>query len=147
MRHWHDQRGSVSVELAILTPAFLLLIVFAIVAGRVAVAYNAIDLAAHDAARAASINRDAGTAQAQARTAALDTLTQQGLSCTDAPGNRPIVTVDTSGFSVPVGTSAAVSATVTCTVSFVDVALPGVPDSRRLTSTFVSPLDTYRGRS
>lgn len=140
-------RGSVSVELAILTPAFLLLIVFAIVAGRTAIAYNAIDLAAHDAARAASISRDAGTAETQALAAALDTLAQQGLGCVDTAGGAALVTVDTSGFRVPMGQPAAVSATVTCTVSFADVALPGVPTSRRLTSTFVSPLDTYRTRS
>jgi len=141
------QRGSVSVEMAILTPAFLLLMVFGIVGGRTAVAYNAVDLAAHDAARTASISRDAETAAVRAVAAALDTLAQQGLDCVDAPGGGPVVSVDTSGFAVPVGQPAAVSVTVTCTVSFADVALPGVPAQRRLTSTFVSPLDTYRSRS
>lgn len=143
----YPDRGSVSVEMAILTPAFLLLIVFGIVSGRVAVAYNAIDLAAHDAARAASISRDAGTAYQQGRAAAFDTLARQGLQCIDESGNRPLVAVDTRGFSVPVGQSASVSATITCTVSFADVALPGVPRTRQLSSTFVSPLDTYRTRS
>ena len=141
------QRGSVSVELAILTPAFLLLMVLGIVSGRTAVAYSVIDLAAYDAARTASLSRDAGTARALATVAAQDTLAHQGVSCVDTPDGEPLVTVDTSGFAVPVGQPAAVSVTVTCTVSFADVALPGVPDHRRLTSTFVSPLDTYRGRS
>lgn len=140
-------RGSVSVELAILTPAFLLLMVFGIVSGRTAVAYNAVDLAAHDAARAASISRDAGSARAQAVSAAWDTLARQGLGCIDAPGGGPLISVDTSGFQVPVGQPAAVSVTVSCTVSFADVAPPGVPDRRRISSTFVSPLDTFRGRS
>lgn len=141
------QQGSVSVELAILTPAFLLLMAFGIVGGRTAVAYNAVDLAAHDAARSASISRDAATAEVRAVTAALDTLAQQGLGCVDTPSGEPVVSVDTSGFRVPVGQPAAVSVTVTCTVSFADIAPPGVPDRRRLTSTFVSPLDTYRSRS
>ena len=54
------ERGSVSIEVAVLAPAFIALMVLAGVAGRSAVAAEAIDAAAHDAARAASISRSAG---------------------------------------------------------------------------------------
>lgn len=140
-------RGSVSVEVAILTPAFLLLIVMAIVAGRTAIAHNAIDLAAHDGARAASLARDATTAREAAVSAAVDSLSRQGLRCVnDVAGD---VLVDTSGFAQPVDSLELgfVSVTVTCEVSFADVAIVNAPATRELTSTFVSPLDTFRERS
>ncbi|HKT00085.1 MAG TPA: TadE/TadG family type IV pilus assembly protein [Rugosimonospora sp.] len=136
-------RGSISVELAILLPGFVYLIVLAVVTGRQVMAQGAIDLAAHDAARAASLSRTAPLAQTRARAAALDTLAQQGLAC-----NQLTVTVNTAGFAVPVGTPASVSVTVVCHVSFADLAaLPGVPGGRTLTASFVSPLDEYRART
>jgi hypothetical protein len=36
---------------------------------------------------------------------------------------------------------------VTCTVTFADVAAPGMPGSRRLQADFVSPIDVYRSRA
>ena len=59
-------RGSVSIEVAVLAPAFIALMVLAGVAGRTAVADEAVESAAHDAARAASISRDATTARREA---------------------------------------------------------------------------------
>ena len=38
------------------------------------------------------------------------------------------VTLDTSGFSRPVGTPASVAATVSCTVELSELSLPGQPD-------------------
>ncbi len=135
-------RGSISVELAILLPGFVYLIVLAVVTGRQVIAQGAIDLAAHDAARAASLSRTAPLAQSRAYAAALDTLAQQGLACASLT-----VTVNTAGFAVPVGNPASVSVSVACQVSFTDLAaLPGVPGNRTLTSAFVSPLDEYRSR-
>jgi Flp pilus assembly protein TadG len=136
------ERGSVAVEFAILMPAFIALIALAIVVGRQTVAQSAIEVAAHDAARAASISRTAGTAQSHATEAARSALDSQGLHC------EPLtVTVDTAQFSRPVGQPASVNATVHCTVSYADVALPGMPGSRNLDATFTSPLDVYRSRS
>lgn len=129
-----------SVEVAVLTPAFLMLLALAAVTGRTAIAQNALDIAAHDAARAASISRSAGAARTAGESAALDALRAQGLACT------PRVSVDTSGFGTPVGTPAAVTATVNCSVTFADLALPGVPGSRALSASFTSPLDRYRSR-
>lgn len=137
------QRGSVSVEMAILAPAFLLLIVLGIVHGRVAIAANAIDVAAHDAARAASISRTAAAAESNAIAAAAEALQQQGLECVEEPQIEP----DVSGFDQGGLQLVFVSVTVTCEVSFVDVKfLPFIPESRVLTSTFVSPVDIFRER-
>jgi len=142
-RRARRDRGSISVELAILLPGFVYLIVLAVVTGRQVIAQGAIDLAAHDAARAASLSRTAAVAQSRADAAALDTLTQQGLACASLT-----VTVNTAGFGVPVGNPASVTVTVVCQVSFADLAaLPGVPGARTLTASFVSPLDQYRSRT
>jgi Flp pilus assembly protein TadG len=143
-RHWQrrgDQRGSAAIEAAILGPPLLVLIGLAIVGGRIQVAGGAIETAAHDAARAASISRTAGQARAAAIAAANGTLSQQGLHCASLD-----VVVDTSGFSVPVGQPATVSASITCVVNFRDLVADRLPGSKTLTAQFVSVLDTFRTR-
>ncbi|MFI5953353.1 TadE family protein [Cryptosporangium sp. NPDC051539] len=134
--------GSIAVEFAILLPAFVLLIAVAAVIGRQTVAQTAIEGAAHDAARAASISRTAATAQARGTAAANDVLDAQGLHC-----DPVTVTVDTRQFARPVGQPASVTAVVSCSVAFSDIAVPGLPGNRTLSATFTSPLDLYRGRS
>jgi hypothetical protein len=86
-------RGSAAIEAAVLAPAMLVLIGVAIVGGRIQVSGGAIETAAHDAARAASISRTADQARTVAYAAAEATLTQAGLHCA-----RLVVVVDTSGF-------------------------------------------------
>lgn len=135
-------RGSVSVEMAVLTPAFLLLIAAAIGFGRIAVAANAIDVAAHDAARAASISRTGPAAAGNAQAAAAEALDQQGLDCLGGPTVAP----DVSGFARDDLDLVFVSVTITCEVSLTDIALPGLPESRVLTTTFISPIDIFRER-
>jgi Flp pilus assembly protein TadG len=134
--------GSLSIELAILLPAFLILALVTVGFGRETIAQSAVDLAAHDAARAASISRTAAGAQTSATSAAHTTLGDSSTTCTNVA-----VTVDASQFAIPMGQPASVTVTVACTVSLADLALPGFPGSRVLTSTFTSPLDIYRGRT
>jgi len=136
-----DERGSTSLELAVLTPVLLVLLALTIAVGRVSVAHGAVDQSAADAARAASLARTPAQAQADASDAAATTLAQQGLSCTQLT-----VTVDTSGFAVPVGQSAQVSAQVQCVVDLGDLAVPGLPGSLTETALMTSPLDVHRGR-
>ncbi len=134
------ERGSAAIELVLLIPALMVLVLFAVAGGRVAIAHGSVEQAAADAARAASIARTAGEAQASAAEAARATLANQGLSCTSLT-----VTLDTSGFATPVGTPASVAATVSCTVRISDLAVPGLPDPV-VRATVTSPLDVYRGR-
>jgi Flp pilus assembly protein TadG len=134
-------RGSVSLELAILGPVLLVLLGLAIAAGRISIAGSAVEAAARDAAREASIARDPAAASATARSAALDSLNRQNLHCTDLA-----VTVDTRGFSRPVGQPAQVTAEVRCSVSLRDLAVPGLPGSKALKASSVSPLDNFRTR-
>ena len=51
------EQGSVSVELALLAPALLLLLSFAVVAGRTQIAEGAVQEAARAAARPAALDR------------------------------------------------------------------------------------------
>ena len=142
-RDWNtaaDERGSAAIELVLLVPALMLLLMFAVAGGRVAIAHGSVQQAAADAARAASIARTGGSAQTSAGAAARATLANQGLTCASVA-----VTLDTSGFSRPVGTPASVAATVSCTVELSELALPGLPD-RVVSATVTSPLDVFRGR-
>lgn len=142
-RGWNtagDERGSAAIELVLLVPALMLLLMFAVAGGRVAMAHGSVQQAAADAARAASIARTAGAAQTTAVAAARATLANQGLTCASMT-----VTLDTSGFSRPVGTPASVAATVNCTVELSELSLPGLPD-RVVSATVTSPLDVFRGR-
>lgn len=134
-------RGSAAIEMAVLMPMFVALFTAAMLLGRVGNAISAVEMAAYDAARTASIARDAATAQTQALTTVDESLAQQGFSCVGGPD----VVVDASGFSQPVGTPASVTVSVTCMVTVGDIDLIGVPD-REVSASFVSPLDQYRTR-
>lgn len=78
--------------------AFLLFVGLIIFAGRVAIATQAVDSAATQAARTASIARTATDAGATARSAATSSLTSQQVNCVSTA-----VTVDTAGFAAPRG--------------------------------------------
>ncbi|MEU4397787.1 TadE/TadG family type IV pilus assembly protein [Micromonospora orduensis] len=149
------ERGSVSIEVAVLAPAFIALMVLAGVAGRSAVAAESLEAAAHDAARAASISRDADTAREAAVEAAQKQLNWHGLAC--ANNLNPTFSGSVAGtpvsfddaFSSPVGVDATVTVRITCLVSFTDLSLdvlPGMPTDNQITAGFTSPLDRYRSR-
>lgn len=139
---WRRDDGTSAIEAAILAPALLALLGLAIVAMRIEVAGASVESSAHDAARAASISRTAGEARTAARNAANTTLAAQGLVCRSLT-----VTVDTGQFTRPIGQPAAVTVTVTCVVDLGDISFPGLGGSKTMSSTFVSYLDQYRGRT
>ena len=134
-------RGVAALETAVLAPSIIALLLLMIAFGRVTDADGAVDSAAHAAARAASLERDAASAQDQAQAAAARSLEGEGITC-----RASSVNVDTSGYALDTGTDATVTATVTCTAPLSDIGLPGLPGAKTLTSSWTSPLDTYRGR-
>jgi Flp pilus assembly protein TadG len=136
------ERGSATLELVVWAPGLLLIVGLLLVAGRVSGANGAVEQAAVDAARTASLARSPAAALSLATATARQTLAAQGLVCTVMT-----VTVDTSGFSRPPGQPATVSATVTCPVRLSDLSLPGVPGTRIERHTSISALDTFRERS
>ncbi len=136
-----DERGAAAVELVLIVPALMMMVLFAVAGGRVALAHGSVQQAAAAAARTASIARTAGEAHTTSQAVATATLANQGLQCTTST-----VSVDTSGFASAVGTVASVTATVSCTVRLSDLSVPGLPGTVVVTETVTSPLDTYRGR-
>jgi hypothetical protein len=109
--------------------------------GRNAIATGAVEQAAVDAARAASLARTGALADTAARDAASRSLADQDLDCATIT-----IRVDTSGFRTRPGQSASVDTTVTCLLRLTDLALPGLPGSKRISATAVSAIDTYRER-
>ena len=133
--------GNAALELVILAPVLLGLLGLVIAAGRTSIAQGSVDAAARDAARQASIALTPAAAQEAGEASARAALRRDGLDCV------PAVVINTRQFSsVPVGQPATVSATVTCTVSLADLALPGLPGTAALQASFTSPLDIYRSR-
>ncbi|WFF02355.1 TadE/TadG family type IV pilus assembly protein [Micromonospora sp. WMMD964] len=149
------ERGSVSIEVAVLAPAFIALMVLAGVVGRTALAAEAVEAAVHDAARAASISRNSTAAKTAAREAAQKQLDWHGLAC--ANDLDPTFTGSVAGkatsfdgaFASTVGQDATVTVEIVCLVSFDDISLgilPGMPGGKQITANFTSPLDRYRSR-
>ncbi len=134
-------RGSAVIETVVLAPVLLAFVAMVIFGGRWAIAGQAVQAAAADAARAASIARTPVDAATDATVAATTSLTNQHVRCATQD-----VAVGATGFTVPVGRVATVSVTLSCVVDMGDLALPGVPGTTTLTSTMTSPLDTHRSR-
>jgi Flp pilus assembly protein TadG len=135
--------GSSAVELCIFAASIFALIAIIALGGRIMIVGDAVQSAAAEAARAASISRTEGEAQTAAAGGAAAIFANSDLTCAATS-----VRVDTAGFSAPVGTAATVTATVECEIALDDLMLlPGLPGSHRISSTMTSPLDTYRGRS
>lgn len=134
-----SERGSITVEVAILGPALLVLLALLVMAGRVQTNGAGIEQAARAAARDASIARTADAARAAAESAAARELADTGCLASD-------VRTDTSGFATITSQVAAVTVTVTCTVPLSDLAAPGIPGHRTVTASATSPIDRYRER-
>lgn len=135
-RRFDGDRGSLTVELVIITPVAIALLCLVALVGRTASAREQVDEASRDAARAASIERDAATATAAAELAASTSLTTGGFTC-----DSTRVSVDTSAFA-PGGQ---VSVRVECDVALSDLGLIGVSGVRTVESEAVSVVDAYRG--
>jgi Flp pilus assembly protein TadG len=133
MRLSGRDRGSMSVEFALLAPAFIVLMLLLVLGGRVVEAQGQVDGAARDAARAASVQSDSDSVPAAIQNAADGDLYTSGHTvCKQAPQGKWTAGND------------AVSVTIQCTVnvSF----FPGL-HSVTMTGHAVAPLDTYVERN
>ena len=135
------ERGSVTVEMVLIAPALLALLMLTVLAGRVVLAGGTVEQVAAAGARAASLARSPAEATTAATDAVRRAVEEQHLQCQDVS-----VSVDTTGFRVPLGQPASVAVAVSCQVRLSDLTLPGLPGSRTLSDQAVSPLDPYRGR-
>jgi Flp pilus assembly protein TadG len=133
-----DQRGSTTVEIVMFTPAILLFLLLVVGMGRLASTRADVDGAARDAARAASVRRDQGSALLAAQGAARSTLSDRGIQCQNMR-----VRFDSAHTKFTAGGSVGID--VDCDVSLADTVLTGLPGSKTLTGRFVAPIDAYRG--
>jgi Flp pilus assembly protein TadG len=140
-RHLRD-RGSISVELAVIAPALALLLLLVGAAGRVVEVQGHIDGAARDAARAASVAQSPGQAEQMAQQAALADLDQTSW-CT-------VGSVQTKVTGFPGGAGAVgpqdVTATVQCSVDMSPFKLLGFGQTMEFTGSAVAPLDLFTCR-
>jgi len=132
---WRSERGSVSVEVAVIAPAFVFLLLLVVFAGKVSEADGNVERAAAEGARAASLRQNPGDAIDDAEAVVAENLVAAGVPCTHLD-----TVVDTSAFE-PGGT---VTVTVRCEASMADVTLLGVPGTRSFTATSTEVIDTYR---
>ncbi len=136
--------GNAALELVLLAPIILALIGLVIAAGRISVAQGAVDAAAREAARQASVAPNEGAASQAALAGAEEALHADGLGCQPQVWFQPSLS---AAFETPAGQPAQVHAWVVCVVHLSDVVVPGVPGSIRLRANFTSPLDPYRSRN
>ncbi|WP_454857604.1 TadE/TadG family type IV pilus assembly protein [Promicromonospora soli] len=136
-----QENGSVAIETTIVVPVLGLVILLILFGGRVMVAQQSIQTAAAAAARAASLARVPSLAHDDARTAAGVSLANQQVRCAATD-----VVVDTAGLTAPVGTTSAVSATVTCHVDLTDLGVPFFPGTRAVSASMTSGVDVHRER-
>lgn len=127
--------GSAAVELVLITPVLLLLMMFALAAGRFSVARNRVTESARDAAREASTWPTPDTATAAGVRRGLDSLAASRVSC-----QAPEVVLDTSQLR-PGG---AVIADVSCTVMLGDVLGLRIGGSKTFRARAISVVDTFR---
>ncbi|NUT51416.1 MAG: pilus assembly protein TadE [Saccharothrix sp.] len=133
---WRADDGSVAAEVTIAAPFLIMLLVFVgVVIHRGVDARIRIDDAAHQAARAASIERTPTAATAAAQSTAASALSSAGVTCASLS-----VSTSTGGLR-PGGT---VSVTVSCAVDFGDALILGVPGGKTLSATSVEPVDLWR---
>lgn len=139
MTRW--QRGSVSVEFAMLVPVLVLLVGLVVGGARVWLARIAVEQAASAAARGMSQVRGPQDAVRTARELATAQAAVGGLRC-----QRLVVTADAGALMLPPGQAGTVRATVGCEVPLADLLIPGWPGIVLVEATAGSVLDRYRGR-
>jgi Flp pilus assembly protein TadG len=125
-----------TVEMVLLTPAFVLLMLFIVGAGRIVEAQGQVDGAARDAARAASIQRNGALVSNAVQQAAGQDLTPQ-TGKNMCPDGMQAQWTGSSG-------QGNVQATVNCTVNLLVV--PGF-GTKTLTGRATAPLDTFMYRN
>ncbi|MEV6639662.1 TadE/TadG family type IV pilus assembly protein [Amycolatopsis sp. NPDC051371] len=134
-RWWRGERGSVTVEAVLLTPLLVMLLVFlAVAVHRDVDARLRLDDAAHQAARAATLQRSTPAAATAAQQTAGAALAHAGVVCRD-------VATTMSGTLTPAAT---ITVSVRCTVDLGQALLLAVPGGKVLESTASEVVDAHR---
>jgi Flp pilus assembly protein TadG len=129
-----DERGTMAIEVVILTPTLIAAIMVIAAGARYVDARGQTNSAAYAAARAASLTTNQEAAVEAGTQAAEDSMSQRGHACSDLK-----VDIDAGDFN-PGGD---VRATVTCVADLSDLGLP-LPSSKTFTFSAVVPLERHR---
>jgi TadE-like protein len=127
-------RGSLAIELVILTPILVLFMAVLVALGRVVEAQGQLDGAARDAARAASIAQNSGAALGDARMAA-DADLVGASKCADTPNV-------TFGGGTNLAPGGVVDVIVTCRVGLPALSFIGF-QTKTITGHASAPIDTF----
>jgi Flp pilus assembly protein TadG len=128
------QRGSLTVELAVVTPVLALFLLISLALGRYALAREEVVGGARAAADAAAVASSGPQAQQAAIAAAIPVL-RGTHTC-----NSPSVTVDVASFTP----GSVVRVSVSCRVDYSDLAIPGFPGSTTVGAVQTATVDPYR---
>ncbi len=136
-----NQRGSLTVEFAILVPALMLLFGVAVGGARTWMARSSVEQVAGAAARAAALEYTPTAAAAAGERLARAQVAVGDVRCTPLA-----VTVDAHALNTPAGVPGQVRATADCDVPLSDLLVPGWPGTMRVSASGSAVLDTYRRR-
>ncbi len=131
-----DERGAAASTLIMMMPIWLMLLWFAVLAGRMVNTQQEIVSAARDGSRAASVQGTPTNATTAATAAVQESLRGAGLACKDLN-----VGVSVARFAA----GGQVEVTVSCQVNIADVTTLWAPGSRTFTESSTAYVDTYRG--
>lgn len=135
VRPHFDERGSLTVELVVLTPVLFVVVLASLVFGRVSQARQQVVEAARAGAQAVAVLPGVDTAQWVGWVNSSVNLLDRSHTCA-----RATISVDTSHFA-PGGY---VTTHVTCLVLLSDIGFPGLPGSTTVSASATAPLDPYR---
>ena len=135
-------RGSMSVELVVIAPALVLMLLLIGAGGRWVESHGALDGAARDAARAASVGRTAEDADALAHQAAQADLSTSGWC------DGGTVAVGVNGFpaTATIAQGTDITVTVSCDVNMAPFTMLGFRAATPVTAQAVAPLDPFMCR-
>ena len=132
--NWRLDCGSASAELVLLLPLLIVLIYAVLFAERGAGARVRLDMAAHQAARAASQTHSTAQAIEAATTIATAALRDSHPACA-------FLSIRVNG-SLAAGST--VTTDITCTIDLHDLVVAPLPGTITLTSRATAPVDVYR---
>ncbi|MBT0772252.1 pilus assembly protein [Kineosporia sp. J2-2] len=131
LRGTSGDTGAMSVEIVLITPVLVAFMLLVVAFGRYVAVRGDVEAASRDAVRAASLERDQGSAAAAAARTANASL-----------GGRWVCeTVGLSGDFVAGGT---IETELSCRVPVDDLGLLGLPGSVSVRASSSAPLDIYR---
>ncbi|MDN3357068.1 TadE/TadG family type IV pilus assembly protein [Actinomadura sp. DC4] len=128
-------KGTMALELALLTPLLVAFMMVMVGLGRVVEAQSQVDGAARDAARAASLGRTRAGADAAARSAAQQTLSGRKW-CRRQPGTSVDFSQWRQGGQVTVA--------VSCEIDLAGLSLIDFSPTKTMRGTATAPIDTLR---